>query len=390
MNLYQKFEDSNLTIAQCKQGYYQVGDKLFNMKFNALLESSRTKLKVNWNFNYDIFKDQSVKPRMNVSLRQLYKDRAEQIRDQYDYVILAFSGGSDSDNILKTFVNNNIKLDEIWCDWSHELIKKSGYILNRSKDASNMPSEWYYAIKPELDKIKITNPEIKIHLSDSTSSLHDEDKADSLSFISGLATLSAIKKYRYIKDYVATISKNKRVGVILGVDKLIPVTTGNEYGFIFSDNSVQPKGNGLDNELVLEYFYWTGDYPYIVTEQCHNVWDYLNKNLDFMKTRMDLIKSGNWTDRDKVFDNIIKKICYPDWDFNKHQVNKTTSINSKFFSYVHNFKEERFYQSSFSFLHSHINMLDSELTLDPHYKVKKEVRPFYNYHPLGKLPDINL
>ena len=47
------------------------------------------------------------------SLSELYKRRAYQIRDMYNYIIFYFSGGSDSITALNTFVKNNIPIDEI-------------------------------------------------------------------------------------------------------------------------------------------------------------------------------------------------------------------------------------------------------------------------------------
>jgi len=47
------------------------------------------------------------------SLDFLYALRARQLREKYDYLVLYFSGGADSTNILKTFIDNNIFLDEI-------------------------------------------------------------------------------------------------------------------------------------------------------------------------------------------------------------------------------------------------------------------------------------
>lgn len=47
------------------------------------------------------------------TLRELYKQHAQYIRDTYDYVILYFSGGSDSTTMLNAFLDNNIHVDEI-------------------------------------------------------------------------------------------------------------------------------------------------------------------------------------------------------------------------------------------------------------------------------------
>jgi len=47
------------------------------------------------------------------SFLELLKQRALQLRNSYKYLILYYSGGSDSATVLQTFINNNIPLDEI-------------------------------------------------------------------------------------------------------------------------------------------------------------------------------------------------------------------------------------------------------------------------------------
>ena len=47
------------------------------------------------------------------SLQDLYRIKAEKIRQDYGYVILAYSGGMDSSQVLETFYYNNIHIDEI-------------------------------------------------------------------------------------------------------------------------------------------------------------------------------------------------------------------------------------------------------------------------------------
>jgi len=55
--------------------------------------------------------DWSIEPTR--PLQEMYRLRAQQIRDTYDYVVLYFSGGSDSITALNAFVKNNIHIDEI-------------------------------------------------------------------------------------------------------------------------------------------------------------------------------------------------------------------------------------------------------------------------------------
>lgn len=386
-----KLEDSSLNTLTAKQGYYKVGDKLYHHKSNALIEASRTKQLVNWDFNWYEYSTQSSRPRLNVPLPILYRDRAQRLRDQYDYLILAFSGGADSDNMIKTFLNNNIKIDEVWVDWNISMIEKSGYKLNLSKDASNMPSEWFLVIKPELDKLRIDHPEIKIRVSESLTDLDTpEDNENSFQVSSALLHVNYLKRLNCLRKYVQSIS-NKTVGVICGVDKIIPYSKNGEYGIIFSDGATANKSPAFEKgDLCLEYFYWSPEVPEIAIEQGHRVWDYLLNNPEFTKIRMNALTNGvDWCDREKVFDGIIKSICYSYWDFSKHQVNKGLYHAGTIFNCLSKFYSERFYQGSESFLNSHYNLIDDRF-LNPNYTQSRELKLFFNFHKLGNLPDINV
>ena len=55
--------------------------------------------------------DWSIEP--SCSLQEMYRQRAQQIRNTYDYVVLYFSGGSDSITAFNAFVKNNIHIDEV-------------------------------------------------------------------------------------------------------------------------------------------------------------------------------------------------------------------------------------------------------------------------------------
>lgn len=385
-----KFEDTKFPFALNKHGYYIVGEKYFNSKYNALLEASNTKLPMYWVFNYFDFHKQCIKPRIDISLLTLYKERAIQLREKYDYLILAFSGGADSDNMLKAFIDNNIKIDEVWCDWPHHAIKKSGYVLNTSKSATNMPSEWFMVIEPALQQLAKSNPEIKIHLSDCTKSPTEEDAEDTSTIVSALSVYTSLKRYRYITEYVDKISVVRSVALVVGQDKVIPAISGESYGFTFPDQCVFLKsGMGNSGSHIIEYFYWTPDYPAIVVEQAHRVWDYLKMHQSFMRQQLSNVETGStgWRDRDKSFDGIIKLICYPKWDFTKHQVAKSGHIiNTQFSECIAPFKAERFYQSWATNMRNNIGALDPNICFETPGVITGELKPFNNFHKLGIIP----
>lgn len=84
----------------------------FDIKLDALLYKNTLKhatLYFHWYENQ--FANNHQEP--PESYEELRKLRAQEIRDQYDYVRLWYSGGSDSQTALNSFVKNNIHLDEI-------------------------------------------------------------------------------------------------------------------------------------------------------------------------------------------------------------------------------------------------------------------------------------
>lgn len=382
------FEDSGLDPEHCKQGYYQVGRKLFNKKFNALLEASNTKQPVGWDFNQTVFAKQATMPRLDVPLPELYKQRALQLRDKYDYLILAYSGGADSDNILKVFQQNKINLNEVWCDWPSSLVEKSNYVISNGTNPENMPVEWFRVVKPALDELAITNPEIFIHVSDAFEGQALEDAEDSMTVVSAPQVYTSIKRYRYITQYMKKFEdRGQRIALVMGIDKVSPTRRGNQYGFKFNDNATFFKTRAQGNEYCnVEYFYWTPDFPAIVTEQAHLVWDRLLLDPVDTQAKLDL-KGREWQQRKKGFDHTITKVCYPHWNFNKIQVDKSNVFfNNHFDTLTQQFQKERFYQSWASCARNAIGQLDPAIAFNDKTTIKSEMVMFSNFHSIGTIP----
>ena len=101
-----------------KHGYHLVeGIKTFS-KFEAWQLSKHDLSKIKFIFNEDKFNniDTTIEPPEDIY--ELYRQRAMQLRNDYDYLVLIYSGGIDSHTILETFLENNIHLNEI-CTFSN-------------------------------------------------------------------------------------------------------------------------------------------------------------------------------------------------------------------------------------------------------------------------------
>jgi hypothetical protein len=384
-----QFSDSKASIdIISKNGYYQVGNQFFNHKVNALIHSTKTDQSVEWHFNNQTWKNFNWQHNDSLSLDYWYKQRAQQLREKYDYVILAFSGGRDSHNVLHSFVDNNIRLDEVWCDWP--LAHTHGKFDKNSQDQSpeNMPSEWTYSIKPELDKLQKLHPNVKITVTDSTQSLDDEYQEDSL-VISQYAFYATIKRWREIDNIVQQRSKKyARVALVVGFDKPQYAIVNNYMSAFFMDSTLQIKSEQL-NDCVrnVEYFYWSPDLPELLRCQLHTIMNYLRVTPAVHKFQWQGSIDNNNTVR--LLPNttpqllqcqqMINQLIYTKWEPEKLQVTKSTNFfyKNEYYTWLESDRNHRALQSHRSALDNTFRLVDSKF-----FKTDSQ-GSILNYQPIG-------
>jgi hypothetical protein len=307
-----------------KHGYYQVGNRVFNYRVRALQEATRTNQTAQWIFNNDVFSAMDWQTPLNVSLNEIYRVRAQQLRQKYDYLVLYFSGGADSTVVLQSFVNNNIKLDEIVVGWPVSQSQGTYTPNNTDTLARNMMSEWDYSIKPKLDWVAKYHPEIRITvcdiLSDPKNNHFREDivtLVDNHSFI-GVNRNQALNQILQERTEI-----HPNTAGIVGTAPLECAIVNDQYLVVyFIDNAVSGffKNDYYNNQYSrnVEFFFWSPDLPELVREQSHVMLNYLNANPESQK----LLPVGKLTHNgvDLVYDPDLelrrifkKKVLYPTW-----------------------------------------------------------------------------
>jgi hypothetical protein len=93
--------------------FYSKDVAKFKSKIDAIEYSQKTGQEINFYFYDDTYAALDWKKELTPDLDYYYKQQALRLREKYDYLILAYSGGADSTCILETFIHNNIKLDKI-------------------------------------------------------------------------------------------------------------------------------------------------------------------------------------------------------------------------------------------------------------------------------------
>ena len=120
-------------------GYYLVGNYKTYSKIEALERAHLLNIPVEWIFNDGVFSTHPWHIDTKEDLKKLYKKRAEQIRNKYDYIVIWYSGGVDSFTVLNTFKENNIHVDEIAQFHAYEGEKTWDSCLNKEVEAVAIP-----------------------------------------------------------------------------------------------------------------------------------------------------------------------------------------------------------------------------------------------------------
>ena len=322
----------------------------YKNKFEALLQTSRTgNTELRFYYHDHIWSNFKLNKLGKRPLSVLYKERAQQLRDRYDYLVLHYSGGSDSHNILQTFIKNNIKLDEVTVRWAKPLIDGQFYNANNlDTSPTNSPSEWDYTIKPELEKLRLSNPEIKINIVDFTenisTSTYDvkylEDKILKLNTMRGALGSIAMRLEENYESKLST-SNSKNIGHIFGIEKPMLFLQDNKLYFYFPDTAFESMTMvEASAENRSEAFYWAPDFPELTIEQAYQAGLYFKAN----PSKIDLLNNGSKSLLEinisyHLQQEILKQILYTTWDTRKFQVEKPNLDRSDWYSWIHNSPE---------------------------------------------------
>lgn len=303
-----------------ERGFYQVGNKIFTNKMLAMYEASRSKTEVNFNFHDEIYSRIDWAKRPIGTLKELYKQRAQQLRDEYDYITINFSGGPDSWNVLNSFISNNIKVDEVYTRWGLAE-RKYTPASNIDYRESNTGSEFEYAVLPVLKYLEKNHPEINIVVDDLSecfqSELTEKKFLDSDQYQMLPCFFHTVRQSEKEKQ---AEKNNRKIGVVYGYDKIkCKVKDGNFYAY-FNDGMCGGDATLYNSSRKFECFYWNPKHPFIPILQAHCIKDFLKDDTIHEQPQYKKL----------TYRKLYMQICYPDYDIKTFQVQKMLgSIISK-------------------------------------------------------------
>jgi hypothetical protein len=380
-------------------GVYTVNGKAFTDKIEAILEANQTSADISWDFHQERFRKIDWWKEPELSLRDLYKIRAQQIRDEYDYVVVMFSGGADSTNVLHSFLSNNIHVDEIIAG-----VPLSGlrdFKATTDKRSDNNASEWLLTTMPALHEISMLHTNIKITINDFFETMlefkTDEWLYQSSDFIH--PTTSARYKLDKITHLKALAEQGKKIAIVYGIEK--PAINTYEGKFVCSifDSGVNVPRQAFDIDypnVDITLFYSDPNMPQILAKAAHAVakvvhlpqYKHIRENMyDFSWTIAQKAKCHN-----TLFQRSIVPLIYPDINPNIFQAHKSPDLfmadHDAWFYNLH--KDTRLYQLTYSDFTNFFKSINRK------YLRSKDSAgvgfiPFSNHYTIGRIEDfVNL
>jgi hypothetical protein len=253
-----------------KFGYYKVEDQKFFNKVQALELASLKDVYPTWHFNDNTFSQYNWQLEPSLSLEEYYAQRARQLREKYDHLVLFYSGGIDSHNILTTFIKNNIKLDAVLIYGTFSLDRDQTNRFNLELYNVAIPFAQRHADKYDLKLLDI-------------STYFDQYYHADWIYESGvqLAPYEYVMGHLYKDAYLQTWLNRGHTGFIRGIDKPRVIYHENQFYIGFLDCSMmQNPSIMLDNKHLssdhIELFYWSPDAPWLIAKQAHIIKNYFN------------------------------------------------------------------------------------------------------------------
>lgn len=293
-------------------GHYTVADQHYVNKLTAFAEALPRGWFPHWNYHDEAFSRVPWHIEPQETLEQLYADRARQIRSQYDYLMLSYSGGVDSHTTAESFVKNGIWLDRLMNRSATE-----SYLDTNSLDPANMGKEAVLAAKPQIERLRQYQPNLQ-----ATFLTWGEDLArlwsqthvnvDDYNFFSA----HMIGK-RFIHQFFPEVERSRRPGLIYALDKPVLFLIDGEYYMTFVDERVMPhimNETDADPESPFECipFFWHPDAERILRKQAHVVIRWFEANPEYK----DLLTFPHRSQRHgpDAYNRIVSGLVYPSYD----------------------------------------------------------------------------
>jgi hypothetical protein len=347
-----------------KLGYYSVNGIEFDSKIKALLYAVQTGSEPHWHFNDLEYKKYNWTVEPLESLDELYDRRARQLRESYDYLILSYSGGADSHNMLMSFARQGLHIDEIIVNTMEKGNKPMTVLHSSNLESTNAAAEHDLQTIPRLKEISQALPRTKITICDLTDNLFSYlvnagDESWVLDKKEGLNPAGMIRfNYLHFTDVRRQFDKDKTFAIVLGIEKPRCFIYKNQFVLNYSDRAsniitVAEHFKEYPNSTV-EFFYWSPDALDIQCKQAHVIKHWLEAFPQY-RDLWDSEKELNFATIRLIHERLLRTVLYTTWDNSWYQADKAlndwySEFDQWFFDYHSDSKAAQIWKAGIDYV----------------------------------------
>lgn len=276
-------DDPELT----KFGYFQAEDFKSLSKFETWQYAVKNGIpndKIKFNFNDDYFSSLDWKNEPDIDINQLYKKRAQQLREKYDHIVLLYSGGIDSHVALHSFVDNGLKIDEILSCCNLSYLPKS----------AKFNQEIFNVAVPHVEQLNLQDTKFNlVDIGDIMLKVcANDDYLDTFLYLNNgpLSAWSMVIRSGYFKlmqeAHIKLASEGKTICYLWGLDK--PTIKYENGKYVYRNTNVAPdfaQRNFFSKYMLPEKlknftdeaFFICSEFPQIAIKQSHLLVNHMNK-----------------------------------------------------------------------------------------------------------------
>lgn len=235
---------------------------------------------ITWHFNDEVFSCFDWQKDISDSIQDLYRERAQFLRKKYAKIVIMYSGGYDSHNMLMSFLDNNIPVDGV-CNFYNSFSHESDDVINE---------EWTMQTYPRVQQLKTQHPELNFFRIDtSLNSLNMIDwHADDWRYLGRGSLNPSSLGLSYIHTLLPRAYRTDDTVLLFGLEKPRLRFKDGRFIFNFVDTIIRPP---FLQDSKIEYFYWSPDCPQLVIKQAQLVKKYWTGATDQMKSLPSNLKN---------------------------------------------------------------------------------------------------
>lgn len=393
-------------ISNPNLGYYSCNSILFSSKIQACIYGTANNMPVKWHFNDAVFDKYPWHIEPILSLDELYNKRAREIREKYDYVMLAFSGGGDSNNVLESFLRQGLLIDEIVTNVMAECNAITVFDHNVI-DNWNEAAEFKFQTLPRLEHVKNVSPKTKITILDASSyalQFFREQKDENwLTYTRERLNISGLLRHNFIHfDKVRKeFDKGKTLVMILGIEKPRTwIQKDGTFSMFFGDQAVNIA---TTQEFIQDYssatvenFYWHPSCGDLIAKQVHVIKRFLENTPVMIPCWTPSINELPFQKMFRaVHERILRPILYSStwhpsyWQANKSTLDWYSEIDNWFLQKFKDTREYGIWNAGLTYVKKNAKDYMKPSTNNAKYDAMNAgLIPFIKEYPISKMNSI--